>query len=164
MKTQTIVITVFYIFLLSVNPARAGMELQHTNGEIVDLDSYRADGKWLLVMFWATTCHICEIQKPEISAFHDRHRDKDAQVIGVAIDGMENVDAILANMRQHETSFPTLVGNIAIVASHYQQLTEESFRGTPTYLLFDPDGELVGNNPGPLSAEAIEKFIARKSG
>lgn len=146
------------------NPVRAGMELQHVDGKVVDLDDYRGDGRWLLVMLWATTCHICEMQKPEISAFHDEHKDTDAHVLGIALDGMERLDAIKANMENHKTSFPSLVGNIAIVASHYQYLTEESLRGTPTYLLFNPEGELVGNNPGPLSVDAIEKFMARKSG
>ena len=42
-------------------------------------------------------------------------------------------------------------------------MTEENLRGTPTYLLFSPVGELLGNNPGRLSVEAIESFIARKT-
>lgn len=140
------------------------MELHELDGEIVDLDNYTGNGKWLLVMFWATTCHICEAQKPSISEFHNRHKDADAEVLGVAIDGMENIDAIRENMETHQTSFPSLVGEIVIVASHYQGMTQESLRGTPTYLLFNPEGELVGNNPGPLRVEAIEAFMARKSG
>ena len=162
MKIMVIMLVSGFMFL--ANPARAGMELQELDGTVVDLDDYRGDGKWLLVMLWATTCHICEIQKPEISAFHDRHKDKDAHVLGIAIDGIEEIAAIKSNMQHNKTSFPSLIGNIAIVASHYQNMTEESLRGTPTYLLFDPQGELVGNNPGPLSPEAIEKFMARKSG
>ena len=150
--------------VILASPARAGMELQHVDGEIVDLDDFRGDGRWLLVMLWATSCHICEMQKPEISAFHDQHKDNDAHVLGIALDGMERLDAIKANMETHKTSFPSLVGNIAIVASHYQSMTEENLRGTPTYLLFNPEGELVGNNPGPLSVEAIEKFMASRSG
>ena len=140
------------------------MELQQVDGTVVDLDDYRGDGRWLLVMLWATTCHICEMQKPEISAFHDEHKDSDAHVLGIALDGMERLEAIKENIQQHKTSFPSLVGNIAIVASFYQHITEESLRGTPTYLLFNPGGELVGNNPGPLSVEAIENFMARKTG
>ncbi len=162
MKVLVIMLVSSFMFLAS--PARAGMELQELNGDVVDLDDYRGDGKWLLVMLWATTCHICELQKPDISAFHDKHKDKDAQVLGIAIDGFEELAAIRSNMEHNKTSFPSLIGNIAIVASHYQNMTEESLRGTPTYLLFDRQGELVGNNPGPLSVEAIEKFISRKSG
>lgn len=161
---KLLAIAAFSLCTVMTTPASAGMEVQQTNGDVVDLDSYRGDGKWLLVMFWSITCHICEVQKPEISAFHERHRDIDAQVVGIAIDGMEKVDAIRDNMEHNQTSFPTLVGNIAIVASHYKAMTDESFRGTPTYLLFNPEGELMGNNPGPLSTEAIEKFISRKTG
>ncbi len=152
------------VAVIAVNPAHAGMELQQIDGTVVDLDEYRGDGKWLLVMLWATDCPICEAQKPEISAFHEKHKDGDAQVLGIALDGMENVDLVKANMEQHQTSFPSLIGNIAIVASHYQSMTEENLRGTPTYLLFNPEGELVGNNPGLLRTEALEQFIAQKSG
>ncbi|MEM7258626.1 MAG: TlpA disulfide reductase family protein [Pseudomonadota bacterium] len=150
--------------LVAIQPANAGMELHDTDGQIVDLDDYTGNGKWLLVMLWSTSCHICEAQKPSISAFHTKHKDIDAQVLGVAIDGMGNIDAIKKNMETHKTSFPSLVGELVIVASHYQGMTEEALRGTPTYLLFDPQGELVGNNPGPLRIEAIEQFMARHAG
>ncbi len=161
---KIIAIMAVLALLATTSPARAGMELHELDGEIVDLDDYRGNGKWLLVMFWSTTCHICEEQKPDISDFHTRHKDIDAEVLGIALDGMENIDAVKKNMQQHKTSFPSLVGNLVIVASHYQGLTQESLRGTPTYLLFDPQGELVGNNPGPLRTEAIEAFMERKSG
>jgi len=141
----------------------ATMEIQELDGNIVRLDEQRGDGKWLLVMLWATDCHICRQQKPEMSRFHDQHKDKDASVLGIALDGMGAVDKVKSYLDEHQPTFPNYVGEIAIVASHYLVLTEESLRGTPTYLLFNPDGELVGNNPGPLSTEAIEKFIASKS-
>ncbi len=161
---KTMLFAAIFSVAILANPARAGMELQHVDGQVVDLDDFRGDGRWLLVMLWATTCHICEMQKPDISAFHEKHKDTDAHVLGIALDGMERLDEIKANMQHHKTSFPSLVGNIAIVASHYQHMTEESLRGTPTYLLFNPSGELVGNNPGPLSVEAIEKFMASRAG
>ncbi len=158
---RNMLLTVALLFSVGSSPAFAGMELQQVDGTVVDLDEYKGDGKWLLVMLWATTCHICEEQKPEISDFHSRHKDIDARVLGIALDGMSEVEAIKENMKRHKTSFPSLVGNIAIVASHYQALTQENLRGTPTYLLFNPEGELVGNNPGPLRAEALESFIAK---
>jgi len=33
------------------------------------------EGKWTLVMVWSTSCHICEIDKPLFSAFHEKHQD-----------------------------------------------------------------------------------------
>lgn len=157
---------VFFAFALTISAGNvtAGLEVHElTDGEVVDLDTVIGQGKWTLVMIWATNCHICHEQKPEISVFHNEHKDIDAHVIGIALDGLENIDAVNAYLDKNKPSFPSYVGNIAIVASHYMWLTEESLRGTPTYLLFDPKGELLGNNPGPLSVGAIESFIARKS-
>lgn len=118
-------------------------------------------GQWTLLMIWASDCHVCRAQKPVISAFHDAHRDSDAQVVGLALDGPEGLDAVNAYLKQHQASFPNRVGELSAIAATYTALTEEPLRGTPTYLLFDPDGELVGNNPGPLSVAALESFIAR---
>lgn len=149
--------------LIGPGIVQASMEIQELDGNIVRLDERVGGGKWLLVMLWATDCHICKQQKPEISRFHDKHKDTVAEVLGIALDGMGAVDKIKSYLDDHNPSFPNYVGDIAIVASHYLVLTEESLRGTPTYLLFNPDGELVGNNPGPLSVESLEQFIAKKA-
>jgi len=34
------------------------------------------------------------------------------------------------------------------------------FIGTPTYYVFDPKGEIVGQNIGPLTRAEMEEFIA----
>lgn len=153
------------LLLFSLGTASsAGMELQSAeDGTQVTLDDLTGQGKWTLVMIWATNCHICHIQKPEISAFHDKHKDLNAHVVGIALDGVDQVEAVNNYIRENEVSFPSYVGNVAIIASHYFGMTEENLRGTPTYLLFNPEGELLGNNPGQLSVEAIESFMARKS-
>ena len=142
----------------------SAMELQSVDsGEGVLLDDLTGNGKWTLVMLWATDCHVCHIDKPEISAFHTKHKDDDAEVIGIALDGITGLDKVKDYIADNKPSFPSYVADIAIIASHYYSLTEENLRGTPTYLLFSPEGELLGNNPGRLSVEAIENFIARKS-
>lgn len=121
------------------------------------------EGQWTLVMIWATSCHICQEQKPLISAFHNAHKDTNAKVFGIALDGEPRLDVVKKYMDRYEVAFPTYVGDFQDVAESYQQLSAESLRGTPTYLLFDPSGELKGNNPGAISVEAVEKFMARHS-
>lgn len=160
---RLLVIAVLLAISAVAGNAHASMEIQKLDGEIVRLDERVGGGKWLLVMLWATDCHICKQQKPEMSRFHDKHKDIDAEVLGIALDGMGAVEEVKDYLEQHQPSFPNYVGEIAIVASHYLVLTEENLRGTPTYLLFNPEGELVGNNPGPLSVESLESFISKKS-
>jgi len=150
--------------LVLAGGAVSAMELQSVDtGEDVLLDDLTGNGKWTLVMVWATDCHVCHIDKPEISAFHNKHKDDDAEVIGIALDGIVGLDKVKNYIADNKPSFPSYVGDIAIIASHYYGMTEENLRGTPTYLLFSPEGELLGNNPGRLSVEAIEGFIARKT-
>lgn len=139
------------------------LDSKELSGQSMDLDAYVGKGKWTLVMFWATDCVICEQQKPLISAFHDKHKDDYAEVVGVAIDGYKNIDAINRYVEQHKPSFPTLVAELPVLAMNYQIATEEQFRGTPTYWMFNPEGELVGNNPGPVRIEALESFMAKHS-
>jgi len=133
------------------------------DGQPVSLESLTGQGKWTLVMIWATACILCQSQKPVISAFHEKHKDQDAHVIGVALDGIRNLGKVRKYIDEHNVTFPNYVSQMESTASHYLGVTDEQFRGTPTYLLFSPEGELIGKNPGLLSAEAIEDFINRKS-
>ena len=153
---------VLLIAVSSLSRADVSMELRALDGEYVNLNQYIGNGNWVLVMLWATDCAICKREKPAISAFHDKHRHKDALVLGVALDGYDKIAEIRRYLVEHKPSFPTLVGNIARVSVDYRMLTSESLRGTPTYLLFSPAGELLGNNPGPVRPAAVEAFMARR--
>jgi len=165
-KNNTFLAAVFATLILaSPAPAiSAGLELHSVeDGQPVTLDNLTGQGKWTLVMIWTTSCILCQSQKPIISAFHEKHKDLDAHVIGVALDGVENIGKVKRYINQHDVTFPNYVSQMQPAASHYLGITDEQFRGTPTYLLFSPEGELIGKNPGLLSAEAVEDFIARKS-
>ena len=112
-------------------------------------------------MLWAHNCHVCIEETPVISDFNDRRDDVD--VIGVSIDGIKNKQLAEQFLERSKPSFPSYISELAVVSFNYQLLTEEEFRGTPTFLLFTPDGTLLGNNPGKLSLEALEGFIDRNS-
>lgn len=144
----------------AVNAApKFDLELKTLDQQPTNLRDYIGQGQWVLVMFWASDCAICMKQEEAISTFHNAHKSKDAVVIGVAIDGYGRIGEIKNYLNRLKPSFDTLIGEIAIVANQYQLATSEAFFGTPTYLLFNRQGELVGNNPGILRISALEKFI-----
>lgn len=121
------------------------------------------EGKWTLIMIWATNCHICREQKPQISAFHDARKHVDAAVYGIALDGAGKLSKVKEYLALYKVTFPTFVGDMMRVMKDYEKLTGESFGGTPTYLLFSPSGVLKGNNPGPITVSALDRFIDRHS-
>lgn len=159
------VLSVILVVIVAAKPAMAGInpdfDLMSLEGNEITLESQVDSSKWLLVMFWATDCPICVTEKPLISKFHSEHKSVDAQVVGIALDGYANAGVIKDYLALHKPSFPSYTGDYNDLASRYATATGEVLRGTPTYLLYTPEGELVGNNPGPVSPQAIERFIKK---
>jgi len=152
------------VAMLIGNPAKAAQtpfyDLLSLDGERIKDDADVGKGRWTLVMIWSSDCHICKAQKPVISEFHDKHKDTDAHVFGIALDGRSGIDDVHSYLAQHPATFPNYVGELSVVALSFLEVAQEQFRGTPTYVLFGPTGEVKGVNPGPVSLEALEKFIA----
>ena len=154
-----IILLVVTIFILM--PSAYAFELEDFNGTPINLDDKIGQDKWTLVMFWAHHCGVCKAEFPTISNFHSAREDVD--VVGISIDGDENKHLAENFLEYTNPSFPSYITNLTLVAFNYQELTEEEFRGTPTFLLFTPQGELIGNNPGKMSIESLEKFIDSNS-
>lgn len=139
------------------------MKMKNLDGENSSLEEYVGKGKWTLVMFWETTCSICKQQEPEYAKFHADHKDKDAEVIAISIDGMDQIDLVKNYKQQNSLPYLVMVTDKPEVREKFLAATDEQFRGTPTYLLFSPEGELKAAQPGMLPATSVENYIAQQS-
>lgn len=165
MKTyffNRILISIVFILFFSSALASDWTEVRTLDGKFTTLSQHFEKDKWTLVMLWTTNCAICKRQYPVMSEFHDKHKDIDAKVIGVSLDGYSELDKITKYIDKMPMTFDNLIGETSIVAFNYEAATEEPLRGTPTFLMFNPQGQLVGHNPGPVKPEALEKFISKK--
>ena len=136
-------------------------ELLSVDGEDAAIHPGIGQGKWTLVMLWATTCHVCETDKPLFSKFHDKHKDDgEIEVFGISIDGHQKMPEVQEYLAKRNVSFPNSVGEFLTVGSSMVNIAEEPLRGTPTYLLFDPTGEIKGVHAGHLPPDKVELFIA----
>lgn len=133
------------------------------NGEPRTIESYAGDGRWLVVMVWAHNCHVCNQEAEAYAQFHEAHRDHDAHVIGVSIDGAANRADAEAFIARHDLPFPNLIGEPERVMLKYLILTQSQFRGTPSILLYGPDGTLRAAQAGAVPVASIEAYIARNS-
>jgi peroxiredoxin len=129
--------------------------LPDTHGKIHTLSQYA--GKWVIINYWATFCPPCIQEIPELTAFYNKHKDRDAVVLGVDFedislpwlkDFMESVSMSYPVLRtdpsQHVTPFGIVVA-------------------LPTTFIISPAGELVGNQFGALTVADLEAFIKRKT-
>jgi len=124
-------------------------------GQPHPVSEYIGHGRWSIVAVWSVDCVICRREIPELAFFHEDHQHRDAAVLGVSIDGREQRGRVKAFVNDHGLGFPTLIGNRADVA----RLGAERFRGTPTYLIFSPKGELVAQHVGSLPITEIERML-----
>lgn len=132
-------------------------------GQAQSIDAYTGDGKWLVVMIWAHNCHICNQEAAAYAKFHNDHQARDARVLGLSLDGAEQQAEAEAFIKRHALPFPNLIGEPQKVAMRYVMLTGESFRGTPSLLLYGPDGKLRAAQAGAVPITSLEAFIARNS-
>ena len=133
------------------------------NGESRKLEDYTGKGEWLVVMIWASDCHICNAEAASYARFHESQRDDGVGVLGISMDGEEKKEAALAFIERHGLPFPNLIGEPGMVGLYYASLTKESLRGTPSFLIFDPSGELAAAQAGAVPPEAITRFIATQN-
>ena len=162
MKSIRLLSVLFALLLVSSDAAAraSDFEVRTLDGAVVPLSTYFEPGKWTMVMLWTTYCGTCRSQYPVISEFHDKHKDTDAKVIGVSLDGFVEVDRVRAYIASKPMAFNSTIAEVAALRPAYKAITEEPFTGTPTYLMFDPNGTLVAHVQGPLAIEDVENFIA----
>ncbi|MCL5668778.1 MAG: TlpA family protein disulfide reductase [Gammaproteobacteria bacterium] len=148
---RTISIIGLWLFMGFCGVALAGdFTLPDAQGVNHKLSDYR--GKWVVVNYWASDCQPCLDEMPELSAFHDRHKDKDAVVLGVNMDGMD-AKLLREFAEDHFLSYPVLRAN----TNHQSPLGP--IPGFPTTYLVSPAGDIAASHLGGLSGEMIEQFI-----
>lgn len=147
----------------TASPAPAEETLYDFDGRPHALEEYPGEGKWLIVTVWASDCPVCNKEMPEMVAFHNAHRDKDATVLGISVDGPARKQEALAFIERHRVGFPNLLDDGRAFKAIYLRVTGRPwFGGTPMNLVYAPDGKLLARRIGPLPKAEIEAFIERE--
>lgn len=162
-KYSSLIITVLFLVSTWTSITQAESVLRDMQGQITTIEAQQIPGKWTIVMIWASDCHVCNQEANQYSDFHTKHADKDAQILGLSIDGMVGKKDALAFIKRNGVIFPNTIGDIETVARWYQNITGTAFRATPTFVVFDPDGKLTGAQPGAVPPDIIEKFMVSNS-
>jgi len=145
--------------LISVNANAGDIRLQNLKYQNTSLSEIVGGGKFTLVMIWATDCVPCEAQKPMIQEFHTAYINDTARVIGIANDGVENVAEIASLIEKHDPTYANYITSPDIFESEFEILTGKKFRATPTYIMFDRKGGVMGVAVGPITREKLDNIV-----
>ena len=125
------------------------------------LEEFTGKGKWVIVKFWASDCHIFNQEAHKYVDFHEFHKDKDAVMLGVSLDG-KNKKAAQEFIHRHRVSYPNFITELSNGTQLYSYLSGHNWIGTPSFLVFDPSGVLRAQQAGAVPAELIERFIEER--
>lgn len=108
-------------------------------------------GKPLIINFWATWCAPCLREIPMLKAFQDTHPD--TQVVGIAVDRREPVEAFAANSA---FNYPILIGESE--AWEAAAAFGVNFYALPFTVFTAGDGSVLGVHTGELHQEHLDNL------
>ena len=162
-QSKTLFVLASSILLILLPLPAISATLSDFSGKQKSIADYQEKGKWLVVMLWASDCHVCNQEAAEYVKFHQKHASKDALMLGVSLDGKEKFSDAKNFIKKHQLNFPNLIAEPENVAKIYTKLTGDQWIGTPTFLVYNPNGELLGAQVGAVPTTVIEGFIERES-
>ena len=129
------------------------------DGDPADFSDYVPADRWLVVVIWSWTCPICAQEMAGHAQLHEHHRNGRLALLGISIDGEEEILEAWAFVEEHNVTFPNLIGQAQDVANFFFDQTGQGFQGTPTFLVYAPGGQLKAVQAGAVPPEGIEAFI-----
>ena len=154
-------IVLLQLTLANIAFASDGEMFFDVKGSPQNIESFFGNDKWTVMMIWASDCPVCNQEAESYAHLHENNQN--IQVVGLSIDGSSRRTSAQEFVEDHDLPFPNLIGEPADVNIFYQEQTVSKFAGTPSFLVFNPDGELMAAQAGAVPSEVIRKFIASKS-
>jgi cytochrome c biogenesis protein CcmG/thiol:disulfide interchange protein DsbE len=128
------------------------------SGDSVSLEALR--GRPVLLNVWATWCHPCRDEIPELQRLYERYRDRGLELVGVSVDAVGGEDAIRDFMRRYGMTYPVWRDPAESVSATFLVI------GVPATFLIDRRGVLRWRKTGPIArgdttlTAAIERALA----
>ena len=159
-KKITLIIALIANLALFSTTASALTDMQ---GNPQKIDNIVGKGKWTVFKIWASTCHVCQETVHYLSEFKQSYPDAD--VYGISLDGQRDQQGkakAQAFIDRFNVDFPTLLSDYVEISGMLYTAAGESLIGTPTMMVYNPQGRLLAVQPGPVMAQDLIRFIKRE--
>jgi cytochrome c biogenesis protein CcmG/thiol:disulfide interchange protein DsbE len=128
------------------------------DGDSVSLAAQR--GKVVLLNVWATWCHPCRDEIPELRQLHSKYQSRGLELVGVSVDANGSDEAIREFMKDFQMTYPIWRDPDERVSTQFLVI------GVPATFLIDKQGVLLWRKTGPIQpndtalTSAIERALS----
>ena len=116
-------------------------------------------GRWELVMFWATYCHICKKDFERLAGFIEENPSIPLTVIGVVVDGIEEKQKAISQINTRNLNYTHVLTDFKRSGKLYQDISKTKLVGVPSQLLYNTNNELVGFSRNAIDLDALEIVV-----
>lgn len=98
-----------------------------------------------IINFWSNGCGSCIEEMPELEDYYNRFKEKNINLIGVAVSAGENAELLEAAsniLTQKGVTYTNLIPNIE--SSFYKDFISGELTGYPTTFIVDREGNIIG--------------------
>lgn len=110
----------------------------------------QAEGKVLVIYWWASTCPFCALQSPEMQKLWDRHQTSGLQLLSLSVD--KKLQDAQAYLQKKGYTFPA-----GFVTPEIQRVLPKP-RGLPVTLVRGRDGRVLQAEKGQMFPEDVEQL------
>lgn len=156
----TLIIALIANLALFSTSAHALTDMQ---GNTKQLGEIVGKGKWTVFKIWASNCHVCQKTIHYLSEFKQAYPAAD--VYGISVDGQRDPSdkaKAQAFIKRFKVNFPNLLSDWVEISGILYSTAGESLTGTPTLMVYNPQGKLVAVQPGAVMAQDLISFIQRQ--
>jgi thiol-disulfide isomerase/thioredoxin len=119
------------------------------NGNKVRLSEF-AEGKPLLLYFWASWCKPCRFITPQISTLAEEYKDR-ITVIGINVGGVDSLKDVKKYNKRYKVTYPLLIDSDNDTVEAY------SIHAIPTVILVDESGKILFRDNEP--PEKLDEYL-----
>lgn len=123
-----------------------------TAGKPVSLHDFK--GKYLFVDFWASWCHPCREENPDVVAAYAKFKDKGLNILGVSLDAASTKAAWLKAIKTDHLTWT----HVSDLKSFYNQVAQlYSVKAIPQNFLIGSDGKIIAKD---LHGDDLDKTLS----
>jgi len=139
MKNSLLILSILTFNLTAFAQFTADMNFTNTENQSINPSDILANGQYIYLDFFSTTCGTCNSVAPEINNAYEAYGNNNQNVFFIGVDNFSSASSCITFSNNHNSEMPVVAGQEggSTIFSLFNQT------GYPRGILINPSGEVV---------------------